>query len=123
MLSTTVIAWPPGFTVSWPFSATRLVEADSVPAAAGDGADAELPAELARLVPAWIGAPGDRRATGVVVTPPGESGGTSPGPAPQDGTAVRVERHGIPVVGFGEPGGIASHDGGDNLRVLHAALP
>ena len=26
MLSTTVIAWPPGFTVSWPFSATRLVE-------------------------------------------------------------------------------------------------
>jgi len=26
MVSTTVIAWPPGFTVSWPFSATRLVE-------------------------------------------------------------------------------------------------
>ena len=26
MLSTTLIAWPPGFTVSWPFSATRLVE-------------------------------------------------------------------------------------------------
>ena len=26
MVSTTVIEWPPGFTVSWPFSATRLVE-------------------------------------------------------------------------------------------------
>ena len=41
----------------------------------------------------------------------------------QYGTAVRVERHGIPVVRFGEPGGVASHDGGDNLRVLHAAIP
>jgi len=26
MLSTTLIAWPPGFTVSWPSSATRRVE-------------------------------------------------------------------------------------------------
>ena len=26
MVSTTVIEWPPGFTVSWPFSATRLVD-------------------------------------------------------------------------------------------------
>ena len=26
MLSTTVIVWPPGFTVSCPFRATRLVE-------------------------------------------------------------------------------------------------
>ena len=39
----------------------------------------------------------------------------------QQGTAVRVERQGIPVVRFGEPGGVARHDGGDNLRVLHAA--
>jgi hypothetical protein len=37
----------------------------------------------------------------------------------EHGTAVRVERHGIPVVRFGEPGGVASHDGGDNLRVFH----
>ena len=41
----------------------------------------------------------------------------------QHGTAVRVERHGIPVVRFGEPGRVTSHDGGDNLGVLHAAIP
>jgi hypothetical protein len=45
------------------------------------------------------------------------------GPLAQHGTAVRVERHGVPVIGFGEPGGVASHDRGDNLRVLHAAPP
>ena len=42
---------------------------------------------------------------------------------PQDGTAIRVERHGVPVVRLGKPGGVTSHDGGDNLGVLHAAIP
>jgi hypothetical protein len=41
----------------------------------------------------------------------------------QQGTAVRVERRGVPVVRFGEPGGVTSHDGSDNLRVLHAHIP
>ena len=41
----------------------------------------------------------------------------------QHGTAVRVERQGIPVVRFGEPGGVTSHDGGDNRGVIHTAIP
>ncbi len=39
----------------------------------------------------------------------------------QHGTAVRVERHRVPIVGLGEPGRITSHDGGDHVTVLHAA--
>ena len=36
---------------------------------------------MAGLVPAGFGAPGDCKARGVVVMPPGEADGTSPGPA------------------------------------------
>ena len=41
----------------------------------------------------------------------------------QHRTAVGVERHGVPVIRFGKPGRVTGHDGGDNLRVLHAAIP
>ena len=40
----------------------------------------------------------------------------------QHGTAVRVQRHGVPVIRLGEPGGVPGHDGRDNLGVLHAAI-
>jgi hypothetical protein len=38
----------------------------------------------------------------------------------QHRAAVRVERHGVLVVRLSKPGGVTSHDGRDNLWVLHA---
>ncbi len=38
----------------------------------------------------------------------------------QHGPAVGVQRHGIPVVGHGDPAGVARHDGGYDVPVFHA---
>jgi hypothetical protein len=72
------------FPIAVPFTDTRSsrpVEADSVPARGDGGTDAELPAEVAGFALAGFGVPGDSKAMGVVVTPPGVADGTSPGRA------------------------------------------
>ena len=76
------------FPIAVPFTATRSsrpVEDDSVPGFGDDGADEDLPGDDAGLVLVLLAgdvdAPGDDKATGVVVTPPGEADGNSPCPA------------------------------------------
>ena len=41
MLSTTVIVWPPGLTVSWPSRATRLAEVTVIVTLAPEASDPE----------------------------------------------------------------------------------
>ncbi len=76
------------FPIAVPFTDTRSsrpVETDNVPGFGGGGADEELAAGDVGLVPVAgedVKAPGeDCKATGVVVTPPGEPDGPSPCPA------------------------------------------
>ena len=75
------------FPIAVPFTDTRSsrpVETDNVPGFGGDGADEELAAGDVGLVPVAgedVKAPGeDCKATGVVVTPPGEADGAEPLP-------------------------------------------
>ncbi|MFI5083328.1 MAG: hypothetical protein ACHQCE_19820, partial [Streptosporangiales bacterium] len=75
------------FPIAVPFTDTRSsrpVETDNVPGFGGGGADEELAAGDVGLVPVAgedVEAPGeDCKATGVVVTPPGEA--DDPGPSP-----------------------------------------
>jgi hypothetical protein len=73
------------FPIAVPFTdtrPTRPVETDNVPALGDGGTDEGLAADVAGLVPvpAGVDAPGDRSATGVVVTPAAPADGTSPYP-------------------------------------------